>query len=968
MLIESAASTMSGSTIVSAVVEREVQGYSCKMWYHESMDAGRNNPVAYVWFDRKHLVYINAATKVATDEVQNDEDNLMDIPSTNSSVDLESNLFDVTSNMVDETEGSSFEIKCSSILSAVKCEVLDIAYNIEEVLDNNIAYNIDDSSSGSKSIDQDTHETNYSLESADNSQFGVHSSSGATLAESVKQNDTSTVWYHETMTSNGKKPSAYTWFGRKHVVYPNTDLKYDKTHNICNKEVVDTSYEILLATSAAGIRRNAIDNHSDIEDERSSFQSCTTEAADAENKPKYYTNNIWYHETMYPRKPFVYIWFDAKHLVYLYDQPNIDIRHSTNIARQNKIPAVVFSDLGTVNLSNEVKDESNMTSKSTQTKYTIISSTSSDVSNGITVKHTESSIESKYTSILGTDTECVINDISNKPHQTTGVSKPAIIYSILGDHLQSVVVEDTSNLAKETNAIKYPIASPEILVDTNHLAKEMYDSDLEIKYPIRDKDLQREGIEGTNHLTEETDDSDFEIKHSIADEDPPSGVVEDTISMSEEIEDSSFEIIYYVIATDNDCEVVVEGTRNLSQGTDDSNFEIKNDIVDNDLQTEGKEDTKTDNSGIEGTYSNADENLQSGVVEDAISTSEEIDDSNFEIIYSVMVADNDHQSEIVVEGSRYMSQGHKDSNFEITYNIVDIDLQAKGTEGTNSFSEVSDDPDFGIKCSIADNDLQSEGIESTSNLAEETDDCISDEEVIVDRTSKLIVDTVEVLQVTSNLSQLPDDTDLRMKYPITDEDLPSEVLDITHHMEHVTHDSKLKIKYSIDDEVLSIDIPEESSNMGEVTDDSKLKIKYSIADLQDQLLEDTSNLEVVTDYSIDDEDLHHEVIVGSTSNLTVDTDEVLGVTSNLKVLPDDSNLKIRYSTTTEDQTIDILEDNSNMEEITDDSKLKIKYSIVDEDLRREVQEDTSNLEVVTDYSIDDEDLHHGVVVDPVPVI
>ena len=58
----------------------------------------------------------------------------------------------------------------------------------------------------------------------------------------------------------------------------------------------------------------------------------------------------------------------------------------------------------------------------------------------------------------------------------------------------------------------------------------------------------------------------------------------------------------------------------------------------------------------------------------------------------------------------------------------------------------------------------------------------------------------------------------------------------------------------------------------------------------------------------------------------------------MKELPDDSNLKIRYSTTTEDQPIDILEDNSNMEEVTDDSKLKIKYSIGDEDLRSEVLE------------------------------
>ena len=80
--------------------------------------------------------------------------------------------------------------------------------------------------------------------------------------------------------------------------------------------------------------------------------------------------------------------------------------------------------------------------------------------------------------------------------------------------------------------------------------------------------------------------------------------------------------------------------------------------------------------------------------------------------------------------------------------------------------------------------------------------------------------------------------------------------DTSKYIEEVTHDPKLEIKYFIDDEVLSIDIPEDSSNMGEVTDDSKLKIKYSIADLQDQLLEDTSNLEVVTDYSIDDEDMH----------------------------------------------------------------------------------------------------------------
>ena len=95
--------------------------------------------------------------------------------------------------------------------------------------------------------------------------------------------------------------------------------------------------------------------------------------------------------------------------------------------------------------------------------------------------------------------------------------------------------------------------------------------------------------------------------------------------------------------------------------------------------------------------------------------------------------------------------------------------------------------------------------------------------------------------------------------------------------------------------------------MGEVTDDSKLKIKYSIADLQDELLEDTSNLEVVTDYSIDDEDLHHEVIVDSTSNLTVDTDEVLEVTSNLSQLPDDTDLKMKYSITDEDLPSEVLD-------------------------------------------------------------
>ena len=69
-----------------------------------------------------------------------------------------------------------------------------------------------------------------------------------------------------------------------------------------------------------------------------------------------------------------------------------------------------------------------------------------------------------------------------------------------------------------------------------------------------------------------------------------------------------------------------------------------------------------------------------------------------------------------------------------------------------------------------------------------------------------------------------------MKYSITDEDLPSEVLDITHHMEQVTHDSKLEIKYSIVDE-----------------------------DMQSEVLQDSCNLEVVSDYCIDDEDLPSEV-------------------------------------------------------------------------------------------------------------
>ena len=133
-----------------------------------------------------------------------------------------------------------------------------------------------------------------------------------------------------------------------------------------------------------------------------------------------------------------------------------------------------------------------------------------------------------------------------------------------------------------------------------------------------------------------------------------------------------------------------------------------------------------------------------------------------------------------------------------------------------------------------------------------------------------------------------------------------------------------------------------------------LKLNIPLHDLQDQLLEDTSNLEVVTDYSVDDEDLHHEVIVGSTSNLTVDTDEVLEVTSNLSQLPDDTDLKMKYPITDEDT--------SNIEEVTHDSKLEIKYFIDDEDLRSEILEDTSNLEVVTEYSIADEDFH-GVVID-----
>ena len=58
--------------------------------------------------------------------------------------------------------------------------------------------------------------------------------------------------------------------------------------------------------------------------------------------------------------------------------------------------------------------------------------------------------------------------------------------------------------------------------------------------------------------------------------------------------------------------------------------------------------------------------------------------------------------------------------------------------------------------------------------------------------TNLTVDTVEVLEVTSNLSQLPDDTGLKMKYPMTDEDASN--------IEEVTHDSKLEIKYFIDED------------------------------------------------------------------------------------------------------------------------------------------------------------------------
>ena len=90
--------------------------------------------------------------------------------------------------------------------------------------------------------------------------------------------------------------------------------------------------------------------------------------------------------------------------------------------------------------------------------------------------------------------------------------------------------------------------------------------------------------------------------------------------------------------------------------------------------------------------------------------------------------------------------------------------------------------------------------------------------------------------------------------------------------------------------------------MEQVTHDSKLEIKYSIVDedMQSEVLQDSCNLEVVSDYCIDDEDLHHEVIVDSTSNLTVDTVEVLEVTSNLSQLPDDTDLQMKYSITDED--------------------------------------------------------------------
>ena len=59
------------------------------------------------------------------------------------------------------------------------------------------------------------------------------------------------------------------------------------------------------------------------------------------------------------------------------------------------------------------------------------------------------------------------------------------------------------------------------------------------------------------------------------------------------------------------------------------------------------------------------------------------------------------------------------------------------------------------------------------------------------------MDTDEVLGVTSNLSQLPDDTGLKMKYSITDEDLPSEVVDITHHMNRLLMIQNLKLNISL---------------------------------------------------------------------------------------------------------------------------------------------------------------------------
>ena len=111
-------------------------------------------------------------------------------------------------------------------------------------------------------------------------------------------------------------------------------------------------------------------------------------------------------------------------------------------------------------------------------------------------------------------------------------------------------------------------------------------------------------------------------------------------------------------------------------------------------------------------------------------------------------------------------------------------------------------------------------------------------EVIVGSTSNLTVDTDEVLGVTSNLKVLPDDSNLKMKFPTTDED--------TSNSRRGTLDSKLEIKYFIDDE-----------------------------DMRSEILEDTSNLEVVTEYSIADEDFPHGVVIDMTSNFTVDTDEVL---------------------------------------------------------------------------------------------